>query len=124
MNRVIKIRAFNTIAGRMSTNYEIQELEKIEGKTQWQNLKVMLWSGLLDKNGKEIYEGDIYAAHGHKYTVFYKNGAFCGGKSIEQCSPIGWEPEEGTEEEYTGDLSISFFCSEIEVIGNMYEKEC
>ena len=75
--------------------------------------------GLLDKNGKEIYEGDIckisdpYDENEKVFIVEYKNGGFtvewdsmfCGGAD---CTTIGW----AIDSEFT-----------IEVIGNIYENE-
>ena len=76
---------------------------KFYGKKEW---IVMQFTGLLDKNGKEIYEGDI---------VEHLNGIF----TIEWCnisaSYVG--SMENTKNQIYGNIF-----EESEVIGNIYEN--
>jgi hypothetical protein len=75
MNREIKFRAWN---GNVLTYYP----ELRNWNTEYSDLEdceIMQFTGLKDKNGKEIYEGDIWEKITYPRNMFvvkFNNGAF------------------------------------------------
>ncbi|EHD2844961.1 hypothetical protein JRT34_001754 [Campylobacter coli] len=81
------------------------------------NLEIELFTGLCDKNGNKIYEGDIlYSFEGcsegeaFKYKAVLKEGAFY----LVECGDDG--------EEYDEDLISEFCLEELEIVGNIHEN--
>lgn len=112
MNRIMKFRAWsdkgmiseflpcgNSQAVYIHSGNEIKIIN---------NIILMQYTGLNDKNGKEIYEGDILVSEELKIRIEYKANAFVGIYMGEyNCR---WSPLENK----------NYF--QWEVIGNIYEN--
>lgn len=71
MKREIKFRVWDNV-DYMSSSFTLQHLQ--ERKIQFTpDCIVMQFTGLKDKNGKEIYEGDILDTN---WIISFKNGMF------------------------------------------------
>lgn len=121
-NRIIEFRAWDKVRKVIRTmenpTYNVTGAEfktKHFGDLQWffsefvGDYELMQFTGLLDKNGKEIYEGDIISnQYTDNYLVVFRDGGF-------KLTP---EPQ---GEGFVGDCS-EFNCMVREVIGNVYEN--
>jgi len=107
--REIKFRVIlKSSDGLLSVEYyNLQNISNIYQQSVFQVVSVVLYTGIKDKHGKEIYEGDIL-----KWEM------------DEEIDVVVWHEKElcyGTQRKLyycnCGDLSIA-----VEVIGNIYEN--
>lgn len=108
--REIKFRMFDTeekvfMNGSRVIESSISDLNN-QGRWIYQQ-----WTSLLDKNGKEIYEGDILEApHTYQLTVFIEAGHVS----------IKWYDNGFPQKELLFQSEISR--DDLEIIGNIYEN--
>ncbi|WP_144474036.1 YopX family protein [Bacillus pumilus] len=111
--REIKFRAFEKHSQRMFYNVQSgiymdpDEFESFNDILGLARYKVMQFTGLKDKNGDEIYEGDIYHQGDPEiiYLVVWHDTGLQ-GKQIRSSSYAG----------------LSYWKDRIEVIGNIYQN--
>ena len=88
--------------------------------TLWKDLFVVdsstvgQFTGLYDKNGKEIYEGDVFRRYDYAYRITYRNGQWIG---IDEDG--GWLPllkDQESVSDYLHDEVIGNICDNPELL--------
>ncbi len=123
MQRELKFRAWDTELKEMLNDWDVREngiwlstINKLEETLADRNRFVLMqFTGLLDKNGKEIYERDIVEHYGEVFFVGFEQGAFVvKGVTIR-------ENPDGSEYKISDDLLMNQN-TVLVVIGNVYEN--
>ena len=113
MNRTIKFRAWDNDNRKMSDTFGLFStdggyLSSTQNFSQG-SWDIMQFTGLTDKNGKEIYSGDLLNCDDGKVreVMWYDLGA-------------GWRV--GTDDKDTYFNGLGVYADKLEVIGNIYEN--
>ena len=94
------------------TNFDVEEFGT--------NIELMQFTGLKDKNGKEIYDGDIVEVGNRFYKAAKQLPIFISDVH-DITGGFGVFINEHAQEDYLSKFSESGFY-EVEVIGNIYEN--
>jgi uncharacterized phage protein (TIGR01671 family) len=126
--REIKFRAYNQVAKKMYLETKIGDVFKWQNEGQVQT--IMQFTGLVDKNGVDIYEGDIIQRKGDDKIIVSENKNVKSPyeesgivEFLDGCFVIKWiYGENSWFGEYPhSNLAKSYaYCSEI--IGNIYQN--
>ena len=107
--REIKFRAWDKKEERMTDVLGVIDFSSMFNQSEDENLILMQYTNLKDKNGKEIYEGDVVKMQsGYLYVVEYYEGSF-------------WvNPIKGPKDLIN--YYLFNFVHQAEIIGNIYEN--
>lgn len=118
MTREIKFRAWNKITESMTPWEEIENGSQNKLKENFDEMMnrlgdvLMQYTGLKDKNGKEIYEGDIVKRIGRIHVVKWQD---------EKAKFVCYDPFLKNPS-YWGLTSAASKDYQFEIIGNIYEN--
>jgi len=115
MNREIKFRVFDNLSKKMNPVNSIWGFPELENitipfedtvETLFNNFELMQFTGIKDKYGKDIYEGDLCNTEDGVCEIVFKYGCFCYLISKEEtfCPSFNWHIEE------------------LEIVGNIFEN--
>lgn len=107
MNREIKFRAWDEVSEKILNwnDFLDTNMKNTFIAPESTGLILMQYTGLDDKNGKEIYEGDIAKYENMIGKIMFFNGSFI-----------------LSDFEETEEWELGVINAEIEVIGNIYEN--
>ena len=120
MTRIIKFRAWDKDEGGwLNSSCYYCGSENYNNDDGWE---LMQFTGLKDRNGVEIYEGDIVKIYEHRFSPMDFIVDFSGANHCWWLSSCFKESQFGTSKESFSFSQLNGFYEDCEVIGNIYEN--
>ena len=128
MNREIKFRAWDEVSEKMLNwnDFLDTNMKNTFIAPESTGLILMQYTGLHDKNGKEIYEGDAWEDEDGYYIIVWDEkeaGFLVDTYGIEEWLGEGGQECYGNKIEFISREPIDYFnFSKIEIIKNIYDN--
>lgn len=122
MKREIKFRAYSKVTERMMDWEFISKVGNLNKIIRLAHVVVLQYTGLKDKNGKEIYADDLLKdQYGVVFRVYSIPGGFAYKESVWQKDTKKWS---GIDLMVATSFAqgLSYIQQSCEVIGNIYEN--
>lgn len=118
---------FSSMTGQKFIRWEVEDDGAIEEIVQYEVIPetVGQFTVLTDRNGKKIYEGDIFTSDyfddTYNFEVVFNNGAFCGKHKQTGIYMLGFTnyDDNGEDLGYWGEED---YTSHIQIIGNIHDN--
>lgn len=110
----LKFRAFNKQSKKIINWKELFSFKSVCGLFDNDNLEIMQYTGVKDKTGGDIYEGDIINCQ----TISDKN---LGWKVIFNQGICAFQLKSLNDDEYS--VLSTANCLDMEVVGNIYQNK-
>ena len=123
VGKMLDVSSIHLKTGKVIIGYSLRNSNYGNKSFLYKNIELMQYTGLHDKNGKEIYEGDIVKINAHSYDFGFEKDRIGEIRFIEGC--FGFYKQLSEKEYLFNELSTEFGYGELEyyeVIGNIYEN--